>query len=264
MTSIYAERRSSRLSSPLFSARGPCGAFIGNTHDIGKAPPSWQNHLKKSSGYDESIAEGECDKGSHTAAGAAYALKNLPEPLNLLLAYIVAGHHAGLPDFYDSGHGESLLKRFFKDGGRLRTELLDAAQEYGQRTPPEGAAPQTFDEFEEEYIHMLVRFLFSCLVDADWLDTERFMTPENFAARRAPVPLVELRRRFDAYMGELRRSAPDTYVNVIRNQILARCTGPAAFRLDSSRSRCRPAAARRSLSWRSHWRTRWPMARSAS
>ena len=55
---------------------GPCGAFIGNTHDIGKAPPSWQNHLKKSSGYDESIAEGECDKGSHTAAGAAYALKN--------------------------------------------------------------------------------------------------------------------------------------------------------------------------------------------
>ena len=106
---------------------GPCGAFIGNTHDIGKAPPSWQNHLKKSSGYDESIAEDECDKGSHTAAGAAYALKNLPEPLNLLLAYIVAGHHAGLPDFYDSGHGESLLKRFFKDGGRIRTELLDAA-----------------------------------------------------------------------------------------------------------------------------------------
>lgn len=203
---------------------GPCGAFIGNTHDIGKAPPSWQNHLKKSSGYDESIAEGECDKGSHTAAGAAYALKNLPEPLNLLLAYIVAGHHAGLPDFYDSGHGESLLKRFFKDGGLLRTELLDAAQEYGRRTPPEGAAPQTFDEFDEEYIHMLVRFLFSCLVDADWLDTERFMTPEDFAARRAPVPLAELKRRFDAYMGELCRGAPDTYVNVIRNQILARCT----------------------------------------
>ena len=197
--------------------------FLGEIHDIGKANISWQNYLKKSSGYDESIPDDECDKGTHTSAGAVYALKNLPEPLNILLAYAIAGHHAGLPDFYNGGHGDSLLKRFFKDGGVLNEELLDAADEYARKPLPEWTAPCTLDRYYEEYTHMAVRFLFSCLVDADWLDTERFMKPEEFVARREPVSLSELKRRFDAYMEEMRKNAPDTYVNRIRNKILERC-----------------------------------------
>ena len=197
--------------------------FLGEIHDIGKANISWQNYLKKSSGYDESIPDDECDKGTHTSAGAVYALKNLPEPLNILLAYAIAGHHAGLPDFYNGGHGDSLLKRFFKDGGVLNEELLDAAGEYARKPLPEWTAPCTLDRYYEEYTHMAVRFLFSCLVDADWLDTERFMKPEEFVARREPVSLSELKRRFDAYMEEMRKNAPDTYVNRIRNKILERC-----------------------------------------
>ena len=147
----------------------------------------------------------------------------MPDPLNLLLAYTVAGHHAGLPDFYDSGHGDSILKRFFKDGGVLKTELLDDAEEYSQQPASEWSAPYALTRFYDEYTHMAVRFLFSCLVDADWLDTERFMKPEDFAARREPTSLNELKRRFDAYMEEMRRRAPETYVNRIRNQILERC-----------------------------------------
>lgn len=197
--------------------------FLGEIHDIGKAAAMWQNYLKKSSGYAENIQENECDKGSHSSAGAAWVLKNLPEPLNLLLAYIVAGHHAGLPDFYDSGHGESILKRFFADGGRLKTELLDAAEEYARKPLTEWTAPYTLTRYCDEYMHMYVRFLFSCLVDADWLDTERFMASEDFKSRRKFICLAELKRRFDAYMEEKRQTAPDTKVNKIRSEILARC-----------------------------------------
>ncbi|OUO94101.1 CRISPR-associated endonuclease Cas3'' [Cloacibacillus sp. An23] len=201
--------------------------ILSKQHDAGKNSHGWQCYLKKSSGFDTSIPDAECDKGSHSDAGAVYMLKNFPKPLNLLLAYVIAGHHAGLPDFYGSGHGKGLLERFFDDGERLKTELLDAAGEYANMPLPEWCTPyeltRFYKEYTKEYIHMWGRFLFSCLVDADWLDTERFMKPEDFAARREPMGLDELKRRFDVYIESKRRSAPDSRVNRIRNKILERC-----------------------------------------
>ncbi len=213
-----------RIAAGFASAIGEerCAAMLGAVHDIGKADRKWQNYLKKSSGFDPNIPEEECRRGTHTSAGAAYMLKNVPSPADTLLAYIIAGHHAGLPDYYD-GSGDSILRRFFCDGGLLKTELLEAAGDYGTRPLPQGAEPRTLTDFDDEYIHMFVRFLFSCLVDADWLDTERFMKPEDSAARRRPETLVELKLRFDAYMAEKCRFAQKSRVNMIRNQILARC-----------------------------------------
>lgn len=53
-----------------------------------------------------------------------------------------------------------------------------------------------------EHYHLWVRMLYSCLVDADFLDTERFMNPEQFELRGNYASLAELKNRFDRYMNE--------------------------------------------------------------
>ena len=72
-------------------------------------------------------------------------------------------------------------------------------------------------------LHLWVRMLFSCLVDADFLDTERFMSPENFALRENSLSLKELKARFDSFMDKMSKNAPSTEINKIRAEILSNC-----------------------------------------
>ena len=72
-----------------------------------------------------------------------------------------------------------------------------------------------------------VRMLFSCLVDADFLDTEAFMD-EGKAVQRAGTPAIqELLPRFNAYMEEKFAGAPSTNVNRIRAEVLRQCRDKA-------------------------------------
>ena len=75
-------------------------------HDLGKADPSWQNYIR--------------GKGprtvNHAEAGAQYAYCNMQtrKPFEKVISYLIAGHHAGLPDWHE-GSGKSLksiLKEF--------------------------------------------------------------------------------------------------------------------------------------------------------
>ena len=91
--------------------------------------------------------------------------------------------------------------------------------------PPAGAEPALW-----------IRMLFSCLVDADFLDTEAFMSPGKSAARGDWPPLAELKPRFDEYLVAKQADAPDSPVNTIRRQVNAACLekarmGPGLFSL---------------------------------
>ena len=72
-------------------------------------------------------------------------------------------------------------------------------------------------------MHHLVRMLFSCLVDADSLDTEAFMEPEQAKARGCHTSMLELLRKLEEYLQGLRANAPDTEVNGIRNYVQEQC-----------------------------------------
>jgi len=65
--------------------------------------------------------------------------------------------------------------------------------------------------------------LFSCLVDADFLDTENFMNPEVHVKRQGYCTLVELREQLQNYLLNLARKAPDTTVNQVRQRVLSDC-----------------------------------------
>ncbi|MEQ1674895.1 MAG: CRISPR-associated helicase Cas3', partial [Candidatus Nitrotoga sp.] len=73
-----------------------------------------------------------------------------------------------------------------------------------------------------------LRMLFSCLVDADFLDTEAFMDGDKAAARSGYRDIADLMDRFDKYMAALAVNADNTPVNIIRADILRQCRDKAA------------------------------------
>ena len=65
--------------------------------------------------------------------------------------------------------------------------------------------------------------LFSCLVDADFLDTERYMQPVKTLGRGNPVGLESLQQHFSNTMAKMQASAEQSELNDIRNEVLDAC-----------------------------------------
>jgi CRISPR-associated endonuclease/helicase Cas3 len=72
--------------------------------------------------------------------------------------------------------------------------------------------------------------LFSCLTDADFLDTERFMDKDDSKAdKRGGLPqLSELRVLFERHITEKSEKAPRTAVNKVRTEVLRQCRSRAS------------------------------------
>ena len=78
-----------------------------------------------------------------------------------------------------------------------------------------------------KHFHHLSRMLFSCLVDADRLDTERFMDKASWEKRGCSSTVFSLLPQLVSYLGELEHNAPHTELNLLRKQIQQLC-GEAA------------------------------------
>lgn len=176
-------------------------SLIGQVHDAGKVHPDFQAHLR-----------GEPRNHPHAADGAKWLDANVPT-LGRLLAYAVDGHHAGLPD----GVG---------DATTLTSHLCNAQEPQDVEVEPPKDVRNLLPDFikngdREEVPHKLwlwVKMLFSCLVDADWLDTERFMDPKRAADR--PETFDELPTLLDRYRAHMAAFRADTPVNKLRADIL--------------------------------------------
>ena len=156
---------------------GPWGRLAGLWHDIGKYSAAFQDYLKTVTCPDSHIAD-RATKTDHSTAGAQLAVAT-DGILGHLLAYVIAGHHSGLHD--GRGPGACLEARLGKiiepwaeGAGKLATQEMPPLPEIL------GQALAARDPFA---IAFFTRMLFSCLVDADFLETEAFMDPERAAAR---------------------------------------------------------------------------------
>ena len=188
---------------------GLAAKWTGLLHDLGKYRDPFQEYL---AGERPGSVETH-----HAMYGAALAFRqNWLGP-----AFAIAGHHAGLHDVSDLqalvcgkkfdaiSRLDTLVKRFEAELREIRDEIVD----------PEFANPAKDKATTELY----VRMLFSCLVDADFLDTEQF----NIRRQRHPVKMdaALLLERLQAHRSKFDASGE---LNKLRNRVFEDCLAKAA------------------------------------
>jgi CRISPR-associated endonuclease/helicase Cas3 len=205
---------------------GEWGSIAGTLHDMGKAHPDFQSYLLKAGSMEASEYDDQKSAGTHpnhSGAGAVLACERWPGIIGKIFAYLITGHHAGLPDWF--GGAASLPYRLEKE--KNIADKVCAYAKFFLEKLPNKIQPPAFSMHckNQDAIgyHLWIRMLFSCLVDADFLDTEAFMDREKHA-QRPPFPLlIDLKSRFDMQLLRMMNKTPDTFVNRIRANILAAC-----------------------------------------
>lgn len=178
------------------------GRVLGLLHDKGKEKQAFQQHIIKESGLNPNIKV----KGDyrHAHVGALLAKQMFPK-CHLLMDNALMGHHRGM---YDDGNWKEIMKSQIPKDVNLDNIQADLEK-------PSLSHPKD--------IHHLERMLYSCLVDADYLDTETFMQPEQSRLRGNHDSLSSLEKKLEAYLYSLKKEAPDTEVNRIRNEVQQCC-----------------------------------------
>jgi CRISPR-associated endonuclease/helicase Cas3 len=193
----------------------------GWLHDLGKAADEFQAYLLRENRLDDSEYDGTgLGRINHSSAGAAYATDCLGPQLGLIYAYLSAGHHAGLPDFYPCDTGRAALEFRLEEGRTNLARIRAVVDEFEKNICQEVNLPPFV---KKDHFHIWIRMLFSCLVDADFLDTESFMTPANSEIRKGYPGLSELKELFDSHMESMKKKDPEKDINKIRNHILSAC-----------------------------------------
>ena len=196
---------------------GEWGYFAGLWHDLGKYSELFQEKLKK-------IMNNEPDiHVDHSTYGAQKISK---EKLGKIIAYAIAGHHAGLPNA--TGEDSSLQARLQRilpqvNEKEIPQEILshpdlkiEILREWFKDLPDHQRA------FAEAFF---IRMIYSSLVDADFLDTERFMDPQKYAKRGNFKKIDDLRNVFVYKMRDfqIQKLSEGKEINKIRNDIYKEC-----------------------------------------
>lgn len=190
---------------------GTHGRAAGLLHDLGKYSADFQRRL-----------EGAPLRVDHSTAGAQEAQALYGEAVGTLIGYTIAGHHAGLPDYGSVADEASLAARLVRKGlpdYRIYTQdhlPFPAKAQLALPITPLPSQPYFSVQF-------FARMLFSCLVDADFLDTERALDAAKSARRGGYPEASALRDRLRSHLAEKLAGIPDTPVNRERAAILRAC-----------------------------------------
>lgn len=192
---------------------------VGLLHDVGKFQESF---VKRINGANIKVEHSIC------GAFAAKEKYSMPSPMALMMEYCIAGHHSGIPDggFPNDDADKATLC------GRLKRDYEDFSEYKKELVLPElnglewmkylfrdcnNKMENVIDKFA-----FLTRYAFSCLVDADSIDTAEFCKERELPRRlkadfRACLKNVDDKLNSFVCETELQRARADLQKQAFRN-----------------------------------------------
>lgn len=194
--------------------------IIAILHDLGKYQRDFQEYLKAS-------YEGQSHCSVPHAVWGAYAAYKCFESMEA--AFVIDGHHAGIPD--KSTLAQQHFERFKnpetqEDGKKKMISLLDIC------VHETDLKVESISHMEQpQLMDVRIRFLFSCLVDADWLHSESHFKPQLAEYRRANHRIIDLQQlleQLERHFEKLKRETEMTAINLKREEARLTCLSKAS------------------------------------
>lgn len=231
------------------------GRIIGLLHDIGKASDEFKNYIDSADGIidpdaDEYVDyEGKKGKIDHSTAGAQIIWNILSKKgsagINAaqFLSLCIASHHSGIVDCLSPAGRDNFSRRINKstekthfdevwsninDNEKQRlNKVLSSETLINQIIEKIQSLKESYDQIDTAMFKygLLVRFLFSCLIDADRLNTADFEFPKNVFIRNYGKYsswdiLIE---RFNTKLKEFENNSDKNEVDKLRDDVSQLC-----------------------------------------
>jgi CRISPR-associated endonuclease/helicase Cas3 len=231
------------------------GRIIGLLHDIGKASNAFDKYIQSATGRIDPDSDDYVDvkeqkgKIDHSSAGAQLINRTISKkgPEGLIAAQVlslcIASHHSGLIDCLLPDGKDNYTRRMEKPEEKTHTvEALSYLSDYEMHWMMNLLSSDTvvkqliakIKSLKENNDHqdtamfkhgLLVRFLFSCLIDADRLNTADFEFPQNIKIRNygkyyAWTVLIE---RLNKKLKEFENIIDKNEVDDLRDEVSLQC-----------------------------------------
>jgi CRISPR-associated endonuclease/helicase Cas3 len=192
---------------------GDLAYWIGLWHDLGKCNPEFQDYLEACQ-RDERHG-----KVPHAIWGAALAYRllrhNIEDDRWKEIALTIAGHHGGIDQ---PGSLSQRLGEQTKNNQIIFQKVVEWAKKLP--SPPKVTLP----ELTRTQRELFIRMVFSALVDADYLDTEKHFNEKQYLLRQNQQQIESLWSRFNANQKQFLGAVDaETTVNNIRKEVYELC-----------------------------------------
>jgi CRISPR-associated endonuclease/helicase Cas3 len=205
---------------------GEWGKWAGLLHDIGKYSDEFQDYLVACEEAKRNRKRPPRKGVDHKSAGAWMASRQIK---NRPLAVAMLGHHGQIyssADFDDKlakTETRPELHQSLERGMAEIAELKSTSPQLPSWLPPKPSAKKEAELF--------LRMIYSCLVDADSIDTEAHFNADKSGMRGDATPLMRYRDLLHENQQSLMEDAKpaDTEVNRVRREVYEACRNAAAL-----------------------------------